>query len=280
MGARIDGVEAVQIIDLKIHDLVNESPLVSCACGSYEGPHDGGSPGQEEDEGGMGTDIRGIAISRGDAEIIGTKSKIAKLNSYYGDTTGLDLMDGTIIDFDIGSDITIKNLKSASKLSQAQYQSLVDQGKTPYPNNFDLCTINIEDASSVTGDIPEGKGESDCIDGRSGLVSGDAADISSVNLDDYKPPNFDFKHVGDGTGSSFNPESMINNKYNDKPVNQPNPVTEVVNIDETFFVLICGVILMSILLCNFYIMWNRCKGDKDVVRYAGVKSVGTDSEYE
>ena len=68
MGVRIDGIEDTKISELSIDDLVNESPLVSCACGSYKGEQDGGGPAQEENEGGMGTDIRGLVISRGDVD--------------------------------------------------------------------------------------------------------------------------------------------------------------------------------------------------------------------
>ena len=32
-----------------------------------------------------------------------------------------------------------------------------------YPNNFDLCTINIEDESVVIGDIPSGMDSTDCM---------------------------------------------------------------------------------------------------------------------
>ena len=189
IGARIDGIEDTKIIDLVIKDLDNESPLVSNACGTYVGPHDGGSPGSEMEEGGMGTDVRGIAISRGDVEIIGDKSKVSRMQSFYGDTTGIDIFNDATVDFDVGGDIEIKNLRSASRLTQSEYNALVAAGKTPFPNNFDLCTINIEDTSTVTGDVPEGKEESDCIEGtwknkvKTGLVSAGYVDLLNIEND-------------------------------------------------------------------------------------------------
>ena len=162
VGARFDGIEDVKINNLIIKDLVNESPLVSCACGSYMGENDGGSPGQEDDEGGMGTDIRGIAISRGDVEIIGNQSLIANLDSYYGDTVGLDIFNGAIVDYDTKSDITVYNLISGSQLTICDYIRLINDNKTPFPNNFDSCTISIESTSHVIGDIPKGKNVTDC----------------------------------------------------------------------------------------------------------------------
>lgn len=41
VGLRMDGIEDALIIGLSVSNLKNESPLVSSACGSYEGPHDG-----------------------------------------------------------------------------------------------------------------------------------------------------------------------------------------------------------------------------------------------
>ena len=71
VGLRMDGIEDAVIVGLTVSNLVNESPLVSSACGSYSGPHDGGAPGTIEDAGGMGTDLRGIVMAGGDALIIG-----------------------------------------------------------------------------------------------------------------------------------------------------------------------------------------------------------------
>ena len=166
MGARIDGIENTQIIDLKISDLINSSPLVSFACGSYEGPHDGGAPGQEMEEGGMGTDVRGLIISRGDVEIIGAENMIYGLNSFYGDIVGVDIINEAVVDFDVGSDIYVNHLISASRLTDADYQTLVAEGKTPYPNNFNMCSVEVENGTSLIGHFPEDLSETDCVDGK------------------------------------------------------------------------------------------------------------------
>ena len=42
----MDGIENVDIADLHISALKNESPLVSLACGDYDGPNNGGQPNQ------------------------------------------------------------------------------------------------------------------------------------------------------------------------------------------------------------------------------------------
>merc|ERR1719410_1007149 len=162
MGARIDGIEDAKISDLTISDLVNESPLVSSTCGRYEGPHDGGSPGQEDNEGGMGTDVRGLLISRGDVQIIGA-SNINGLESHFGDVVGIDIINEAIVDFDDQSNIFVNDLISASALTSAQYVKLVERNKTPYPNNFGTCTIEIESGSRLTGDVPDVLSDSSCM---------------------------------------------------------------------------------------------------------------------
>ena len=59
IGARFDLIENVQIKDIKINKLYNKSPLSSYACKNYTGQHDGGSKGQLDLEGSMGTDVTG-----------------------------------------------------------------------------------------------------------------------------------------------------------------------------------------------------------------------------
>merc|ERR1712241_1362973 len=162
IGARIDGIEDAAIHGLTISDLVNESPLVSSTCGSYEGPHDGGSPGQEMDEGGMGTDVRGLLISRGDVQI-GAANTISVLESLYGDVVGIDIINEAIVDFDDESDIFVNDLISASALTSEQYTNLVEKNKTPYPNNFGTCTIEIESGCRLTGGIPDLFSDFSCV---------------------------------------------------------------------------------------------------------------------
>eukprot|EP00487_Bulimina_marginata_P011307 TRINITY_DN6860_c1_g1_i2.p1 TRINITY_DN6860_c1_g1~~TRINITY_DN6860_c1_g1_i2.p1 ORF type:complete len:108 (+),score=8.55 TRINITY_DN6860_c1_g1_i2:225-548(+) len=82
-GVRMDGIEHSVFDGLIVKDLVNEAPLVSSACGAYEGPHDGGTVGTEEKEGGMGTDVRGISLSAGDVEVIGDRNKIQRFRLLF-----------------------------------------------------------------------------------------------------------------------------------------------------------------------------------------------------
>merc|ERR1712130_302834 len=245
-GLRLDGIEDSTLSDVTVKNLVNRSPLVSNACGSYEGPHDGGSPGSEEKEGGMATDVRGIAITDGDINLIGSNNQIIRLESFYGDTIGLDLMGEALFEFDIGSNIYIRRIKSASKLKRSEYETLVDQNKTPYPNNFGLCTINIEDEAVVIGDIPEGKEVSDCINGtyknknRNGLVS-----------DAFITPRFE-------------DDNKINADY------------KVFKIAAWCIYAVFGL-LLCLLITNIYVM---CRNWTSKVKYVAVKQQSdTESEF-
>ena len=162
VGLRMDGIEDALIIGLSVSNLTNESPLVSSACGSYEGPHDGGLSGTIDEEGGMGADLRGMSIAGGDVLILGTNT-IQSLDSFYGDAIGLDLIDNVVFEFDTGSDIVISDIVSASMLNESEYSDLEEEGKTPYPNNFDLCTVKYDDEAEVFGDVPDDKTVTDCI---------------------------------------------------------------------------------------------------------------------
>ena len=184
VGARYDGIENVIINDLVIRDLTNESPLVSAACGSYMGENDGGSPGQEHDEGGMGTDVRGIAISRGDVEFRGDGTIITGLYSYYGDVIGLDIFNNASVYYDIGANVIMGNLSSATSLTVDIYRELKDNGRTPFPNNFYVCTVNIENWSYVIGEFPEGKNTTHCIDGETVMSNRGTNNRGSDSSDD------------------------------------------------------------------------------------------------
>ena len=171
----MDGIEDAVIVGLTVSNLVNESPLVSSACGSYSGPHDGGAPGTIEDAGGMGTDLRGIVMAGGDALIIGHHS-VEHLDSFYGDTIALDLRGDAVLDFDTGSDIKIGDISSGSKVTEAEYAALAQRGRTPYPNNFDLCTVLYAEQAAPTGEVPEDKASTDCI--WNGLISPSSSDCA------------------------------------------------------------------------------------------------------
>jgi len=81
----------------------------------------------------------------------------------YGDVVGIDIINEAIVDFDDESDIFVNDLISASELTSAQYIKLVDRNKTPYPNNFGTCTIEIESGSRLTGDTPDLLSDSSCM---------------------------------------------------------------------------------------------------------------------
>ena len=161
VGLRMDGIEDAIIVDLSVSNLTNESPLVCAACGSYEGPHDGGL-GVIDTEGTMGTDMRGISVTGGDVHFLG-KNLIESLNSFYGDTVGLDLIEDAVLEFDTGSDVIINDIVSGSMLTREQFDELQANDETPYPNNFDLCTVKYDDWAEVTGDVPEDKVVTDCV---------------------------------------------------------------------------------------------------------------------
>ncbi len=173
-----DVATQVRIRDLQIDDLDNQSPLVSNACGNYSGPHDGGNPRQLHLEGGMGTDCKGINLLNVDVAMM-DESRIANLNSSYGDTIGFNVGEGTIVDFEAGSDMIIKDLTSASDLSEGQYDLLVEHGKSPYPNNFGVCTIKND--GKIIEDIADGKDQSYCTKGSKGYVYVDRHPVFEVN---------------------------------------------------------------------------------------------------
>jgi len=71
--------------------------------------------------------------------------------------------DDAVFEYDTGSDIEIDDLLSASMLSEEDYVELKEDGRTPYPNNFDLCSVRYADTADVKGDVPDDKAVTDCI---------------------------------------------------------------------------------------------------------------------
>merc|ERR1712154_725411 len=80
---------------LSIVRLSNESPISSYACGSYEGPHDGGSRGGVEMEGSMGTDTVAFSMYSGDVLFEGYNA-ISGIYSDWGSSMGMWFMDDLI----------------------------------------------------------------------------------------------------------------------------------------------------------------------------------------
>ena len=145
----MDLIENAEIVNVKIQNLTNDSPLASCACGNYSGPHDGGNPQTRDRQGTMNTDMRGISVTGGDVLVDGTMNLMRNLVSSFGDVAGFDLMEDSILEFEEDSEIRIKDLTSAVKVDEDLYKMLRRIHKTPYPNNFEMCFINAQDDSVV-----------------------------------------------------------------------------------------------------------------------------------
>ena len=92
----------------------------------------------------MGTDLRGISVTGGDFHFSG-KNSIESLNSFYGDTVGLDLIEDAVLEFGTGSDVIINDIVSGSMLTRQQFGELQANDEARYPNNFDLHTVKYDD---------------------------------------------------------------------------------------------------------------------------------------
>ena len=144
----MDGIDSAQMQDVTISNLENRSPLASCACGNYSGPHDGGNPGSKEREGSMNTDTTGISIIDGDLSVMEANS-VHGLTSWYGDAVGVHLMEDAILDFDDDGSIDIYGLFAASKTTQDVYDNAIEIGKSPYPNNFERCNVSKAESATI-----------------------------------------------------------------------------------------------------------------------------------
>ena len=162
VGLRVDGIDDVSIDGVIIRKLENLSPPGSFACGNYTGPRDGGIGGTREGQGAMNTDIRGISITDSDVTVLGD-NVIDILDAEFGDCTGIDLMEGSVLEFDTSSNMEISRLREASELQKnfGEFELLMNQGQIPYPNNFELCVIRILDESVVIN-APNDLIETDC----------------------------------------------------------------------------------------------------------------------
>merc|ERR1712087_169616 len=145
IGLRLDDIEDVEIDRLSITRLSNESPISSYACGSYEGPHDGGSRGGVEMEGSMGTDTVAFSMYSGSADFIGYNS-IESIYSDFGSSMGMWLMDDAHVEFedDAQLDMTANTILSGQSLTEPTFRKLMADNKYPYPNNFFECNILLD----------------------------------------------------------------------------------------------------------------------------------------
>merc|ERR1712228_279263 len=161
IGARFDSIEDTVIDRLSITHLSNESPISSYACGSYEGPHDGGSRGGVEMEGSMGTDVVAFSMYSGDVYFEGY-NEISGIYSDYGSSMGMWFMDDAVIDFasDAEMDMSAETILSGTMLTERIFKQLMADNKYPYPNNFFECNIlldrDVNDAVTLTPNPPNG----------------------------------------------------------------------------------------------------------------------------
>ena len=149
IGMRLDLIEDVKMKNIKIRNLTNLSPLASCACANYSGPHDGGNPGTRERQGSMGTDMRGISMFGGDAFVEGKNNAIQNLQSHFGDAAGIDLMGDAVLEYAQNSSLKIRKIISAVGMNEHLLTNLLSMNKSPYPNNFAMHYINVQDDSQV-----------------------------------------------------------------------------------------------------------------------------------
>jgi len=167
IGARFDNIEDVQIDRLSISHLSNESPISSYACGSYEGPHDGGSRGGVEMEGSMGTDTVAFSMYSGTADFVGY-SEISGIYSDWGSSMGMWLMDDAHVEFDANAelDMSAETILSGQLLTERTFKQLMNDNKYPYPNNFFECNIlldrDVNDAVTLIPLPPNGVASMGC----------------------------------------------------------------------------------------------------------------------
>merc|ERR1719361_236902 len=145
IGARFDSIEDTVIDRLSITHLSNESPISSYACGSYEGPHDGGSRGGVEMEGSMGTDVVAFSMYSGNAVFEGY-NEISGIYSDFGSSMGMWFMDDAVVEFEEDSqmDMTAETILSGQLLTERTFKQLMADNKYPYPNNFFECNILLD----------------------------------------------------------------------------------------------------------------------------------------
>merc|ERR1711902_132202 len=161
------GIEGTEIDGLTITDLSNESPISSYACGSYDGPHDGGSRGGVEMEGSMGTDVVAFSMYSGDVFFEG-HNEISRIYSDYGSSMGMWFMADAVVDFAAHADMDMRaeSILSGTLLTERTFRQLQDDGKYPYPNNFFECNIlmdrDVHDDVHLNPNPPNGVGQIKC----------------------------------------------------------------------------------------------------------------------
>jgi len=120
IGIRMDGIEGVEMKNVSITNFRNKSPLSQCSeCET----HLDSSLGD--------TNVRGISMY--DSElVIFAENKINNMDSYYGTSLGLDIMDAySFYTAEHGATLDVSDLKSNSKVEDnlhAQYDPFIILG--------------------------------------------------------------------------------------------------------------------------------------------------------
>eukprot|EP01084_Bolivina_argentea_P299680 516573_1 len=248
-GIRVDLIENVTFTNIIIKRLINKSPLASYACSNYTGYHDGGNPFQLEDEGFMGTDVKGIAVTGSDVVFDGYNNVIEKLISYNGDVVGLHLIDASDVLFDYvyKADVLnepdedtdteddraylhIKQLCPGHEITFALLAELMVDAKYPYPNNFYACNIKVEsDDASITPYPPNGIDTVFCADYVPNNVDDIISNILPVDVVTYDEDNMvDQGIAADGSAAAQYIAPKGGDITNKKPINI-NPKSPVIN---------------------------------------------------
>merc|ERR1712228_417223 len=208
IGARFDDIEDITIDTLSITHLSNESPMSSYACGTYEGPHDGGSRGGVELEGTMGTDTVAFSMYSGDAYFEGY-NEISGIYSDFGSSMGMCFMDDANIHFDEDAemDLSIGSIWSGTQLNEKTFKQLMEDNKYPYPNNFFECNIlldrDVNDRVSLTPIPPNGIDSIGC---RQNVIAAKLDPVDELDLIEQaqdaskKNKNINFESVIRGRG--------------------------------------------------------------------------------
>mmetsp|Transcript_50019 Transcript_50019/g.79678 ORF Transcript_50019/g.79678 Transcript_50019/m.79678 type:complete len:664 (+) Transcript_50019:54-2045(+) len=163
VGVRLDGIEDAKMEKVSVKHLTNKSPLSLCTCGDYTGSEDGGHPGTRAGEGAMKGDVRGISLFETDLLVNSKKNRVASLRSYFGDVTGIDLMNASLLEYEGCANIRIQALYSATRVTTELYEELLDMNKTPYPNNFLQCTMRLSNDSMVLNAKKGAVDGTDCV---------------------------------------------------------------------------------------------------------------------
>ena len=282
IGLRVDLIENVEIENIVIKRLINKSPLASYACSNYSGPHDGGNPQSEPNEGGMGTDTKGISICGGDVIFDGFNNVIEKLISFNGDVVGLDIKkDGYVIfdyvysdelplkddDSDTEDDrsaIYINKLSPGYEITFALLAELLVDNKYPYPNQFFGCNVLIENktSGSVVPYPPNGVDKVWCADYVPDNRNDILANLLPVELDiDAQTDDDDYDNDDNDKSDALSIKSerkitnLFNNPHSDNDDdNHTDIVSKYANDSYLYFMLGLFCIIMVIFVLVTFIM--------------------------